>query len=494
MAGPRLAMRGIGKAFPGVQALADVDFTLWGGEVVGLVGENGAGKSTLLKILGGVHRPDRGVIELDGVPCSLASPRASRAAGIALIHQELSLCDNLTVAAALFLGDELRRGPFLRRAAMRAQTQRWCERLGLGADPDTRVADLRPGAQQLLEIARALRTGSRVLVMDEPTSSLSAAEVERLFEVLAELRARDVGIVYVSHRLAEVQRVCDRVVGMRDGRNSGQLAREEMTPERLVGLMVGRSLARQPRTPHAAGSAVLTVRGLGTTAFPGRCNDLVLRAGEVVALAGLGGSGRSELLRALAGIDRRTCGTVELDGAALRPGRVRDAITQGLVLVPEDRKQQGLLLSMSVSANLSLPTIGARGAWLDRRYEAATWPRCRDELGIRAGSGDVAVGTLSGGNQQKVVLGKWLLAGPKVLLLDEPTRGVDVGARAEIHRRLHDLAGTGVAVLFASSELDEVQALADRVLVLCRGAIAGELPAAAADERSILALATGVVR
>ncbi|MBL8736990.1 MAG: sugar ABC transporter ATP-binding protein [Planctomycetes bacterium] len=494
MASPRLAMRGIGKAFPGVQALADVDFELSGGQVVGLVGENGAGKSTLLKILGGVHQPDRGVIELDGVPCALASPRASRAAGIALIHQELSLCDNLTVSAALFLGGELRRGPFLRRAAMRAETQRWCDRLGLAVDPDTRVAELRPGAQQMLEIARALRTGSRVLVMDEPTSSLSAAEVERLFLVLAELREGGVGIVYVSHRLAEVQRTCDRVVGLRDGRNSGELARDELTAERLVGLMVGRSVARQPRRPHAPGPVVLTVRGLGTSAFPGRRSDLVLRAGEVVALAGLGGSGRSELLRALAGIDRRTAGTVEVAGVGLRSGRVREAIANGLVLVPEDRKQQGLVLSMSAAANLSLPTIGVRGAWLDRGYETTSWTRCRDELGIRAGSGDVAVGTLSGGNQQKVVLGKWLLAGPKVLLLDEPTRGVDVGARAELHRKLHELAGTGVAVLFASSELDEVRALADRVLVLCSGAIVGELPGVAADERSILALLTGVVR
>lgn len=494
MAGPRLAMRGIGKAFPGVQALADVDFTLAGGEVVGLVGENGAGKSTLLKILGGVHRPDRGVIELDGVPCSLATPRAARAAGIATIHQELSLCDNLTVEAALFLGDELRRGPFLRRAAMRAETRRWCDRLGLVVDPDTQVAELRPGAQQQLEIARALRRGSRVLVMDEPTSSLSAAEVERLFEVLAELRRSGVGIVYVSHRLAEVQRICDRVVGLRDGRNSGELARDAITPERLVGLMVGRSLSREPRRPHVPGAVVLTVRGLGTKAFPGRRSDFVLRRGEVVALAGLGGSGRSELLRALAGVDRFPHGTVEIDGIALRGGRVREAIAHGLVLVPEDRKQQGLVLSMPVTANLSLPTIGARGAWLDRRYDASTWPSCRDELGVRAASGDVAVGTLSGGNQQKVVLGKWLLAGPKVLLLDEPTRGVDVGARTEIHQRLHDLAGTGVAVLFASSELDEVRALADRVLVLCGGAVVGELPGSAADERSILALATGVVR
>jgi ribose transport system ATP-binding protein len=494
MNGPLLQLRGIGKAFPGVRALHGVDFTVQAGEVVGLVGENGAGKSTLLKILAGVHQPDAGTIELAGAVCTFRSPRAARDAGIALIHQELALCDNLTVAAALFLGDELRTGPFLRHAAMRAEAAQWCQRLGLAVSPEALVASLRPGQQQLLEIARALRARARVLIMDEPTSSLTDAEAERLFAVVDELRASGVGIVYVSHRLGEVQRLCDRVVGLRDGQNSGELARDQLSPQRLVGLMIGRELSGERRAAHATGDVVLQVQDLVTAAFPAHAVSLSLRAGEIVGIAGLLGSGRSELLRALAGVDRPLRGTVQVAGRVLAPGSLRDAVAAGLVLLPEDRKHQGLVLSSSVAQNLSLPTLASRGVFVDRAYEAALCQRSIDELGIAASSGDVAVGTLSGGNQQKVVLGKWLAASPRVLLLDEPTRGVDVGARAEIHRRLHELAGRGAAVLFVSSELDEVRTLADRVLVLHEGALAGELSGERADERSIMALATGTER
>jgi ribose transport system ATP-binding protein len=494
MTAPLLQLRGIGKAFPGVRALHGVDFTVHAGEVVGLVGENGAGKSTLLKILAGVHQPDAGAIELGGAPCTFRSPRAARDAGIALIHQELALCDNLTVAAALFLGDELRTGPFLRHAAMRAEAVQWCQRLGLAVAPDALVASLRPGQQQLLEIARALRARARVLIMDEPTSSLTDAEAERLFAVVDELRAAGVGIVYVSHRLGEVQRLCDRVVGLRDGQNSGELARAQLSPQQLVGLMIGRALRGERRVAHAPGDVVLRVQELSTAAFPQHAVSLSLRAGEIVGIAGLLASGRSELLRALAGVDRPLRGTVHVGERALAPGSLRAAVAAGLVLLPEDRKHQGLVLSSSVAQNLSLPTLAARGVFVDRAYEAALCQRSIAELAIAVSSGDVAVGTLSGGNQQKVVLGKWLAAAPRVLLLDEPTRGVDVGARAEIHQRLHELAGRGAAVLFVSSELDEVRTLADRVLVLHEGALAGELAGEWADERSIMALATGTER
>jgi ribose transport system ATP-binding protein len=377
---------------------------------------------------------------------------------------------------------------------MRAEAAQWCQRLGLAVAPDELVASLRPGQQQLLEIARALRARARVLIMDEPTSSLTDAEAERLFAVVDELRASGVGIVYVSHRLGEVQRLCDRVVGLRDGQNSGELARDQLSPQRLVGLMIGRELSGERRAAHATGDVVLQVQELATAAFPAHAVSLSLRAGEIVGIAGLLGSGRSELLRALAGVDRPLRGTVQVAGRVLAPGSLRDAVAAGLVLLPEDRKHQGLVLSSSVAQNLSLPTLASRGVFVDRAYEAALCQRSIDELGIAASSGDVAVGTLSGGNQQKVVLGKWLAASPRVLLLDEPTRGVDVGARAEIHRRLHELAGRGAAVLFVSSELDEVRTLADRVLVLHEGALAGELSGERADERSIMALATGTER
>ncbi len=493
MKGPLLQLRGIGKTFPGVRALAGVDFVLRRGEVVGLIGENGAGKSTLLKLLAGVHQPDGGEILLDGVRRVLPSPRAARDAGIALIHQEPSLCDNLTVAEALFLGDELRAGPLLRRAAMREQAAQWCRRLALAAAPDTIVAALRAGQRQLLEIARALRASARVLIMDEPTSSLTDVDAQRLFAVIDELRTAGAGIVYVSHRLGEVQALADRVVGLRDGRVSGELRRAEVTPERLVGLMVGRVLSGGRRSPHAPGDAALTVRSLRTRAFPHDAIDLDVRAGEIVAVAGLLGSGRSELLRAIAGIDAPVAGDVRVAGRVLRSGDVRAAIAAGLVLLPEDRQRQGLVLSMCVAHNLSLPTLRLRGVLVDGAFEDELCARSIAELAIATAGGAAAAATLSGGNQQKVVLGKWLAAQPRVLLLDEPTRGVDVGARAEIHERLHRLAGTGIAVLLVSSELDEVLALADRVLVLHEGHLAGQVVGAQLGERAIMALATGVL-
>jgi ribose transport system ATP-binding protein len=491
MPAPLLEVRGVSKAFPGVQALSAVDFTLQAGEVVALIGENGAGKSTLMKVLAGVHRPDAGALWLDGQPLELRGPADALSRGIALIHQELSLCDNLTVAGALFLGAELRRGPFLREAAMANETRRWLLRLGLELAPHTLVAALSPGQKQLLEIARALRAEARVLIMDEPTSSLTQVEAERLFAVVRELRGAGVGIVYISHRLGEVTALADRVVGLRDGRNSGELSGRDATHERMVALMVGRALSGSRRAAHAPGAVVLQVEGLRTQAFPQQSVSFAVREREVVGIAGLLGAGRSELLRALFGVDRRLAGEVTVGGAPLVGSGPAEAVARGLVLAPEDRKQQGLVLGLSVGHNLSLPTLQRRGVFVDRRYEQELSARCIDELGIAtAGPGQIA-GTLSGGNQQKVVLGKWLAAGPKVLLLDEPTRGVDVGARAEIYARLHELAGAGLAVVFVSSELEEVLALADRALVLHQGALAGELPRERLTEENVMMLATG---
>ncbi len=491
MTAPLLELRGISKAFPGVQALGDVVLTLRAGEVVALIGENGAGKSTLMKVLAGVHRPDAGALLLDGVAVTFTSPRAALQAGVALIHQELNLCDNLTVAGAVFLGRELRRGPWLRQRAMDRDAAAALARVGLTIEPRTPVARLSPGHRQLVEIARALHGKARILIMDEPTSSLTTAEAERLFAVVRELRAAGQGVIYISHRLGEVQALADRVVTLRDGRNAGELGGAEATHERMVAMMVGRELSGERRQAHRPGPVLLTARGVTTAAWPTAAVDFELRAGEVVGIAGLLGAGRSELLRALFGADRALAGAIECGGVPLRGHGPAAAIAAGLVLVPEDRKLQGLILAMNVRENLSLPTLHRRGVWIDRGYERQLGTEQIAALGIATTSGEQRVDALSGGNQQKVVLGKWLAAAPQVLLLDEPTRGIDVGARAEIYARLHALAQQGLAILFVSSELAEVLALADRVLVMHEGRIAGALDRAALTEAAILSLATG---
>ncbi|MCR9245388.1 MAG: sugar ABC transporter ATP-binding protein [bacterium] len=481
------------KAFPGVVALEDVEFAVDAGEVVALIGENGAGKSTLMKVLAGVHRPDVGEVRLDSKPVTFHRPADALRQGIALIHQELELCENLTVAGALFLGAELRRGPFLRSREMAVRAREVTARLGLDVDPDRLVETLAPGQQQLLEIARALRADARVLIMDEPTSSLTQRETERLLAVVDELRAAGVAIVYISHRLGEVQQIADRVVALRDGKNSGSCAGSDASHDRLVAMMVGREVGSSDRQPHEPGDVALAVRGLATTAYPAHAIDFTVRRGEIVGIAGLLGAGRTEVLRALFGADPRAAGVVEVAGVALDREGPEAAIAAGLALVPEDRKREGLVLPMTVAQNVALPTLRRRGRWLDRAYERDLTDRAIGELGIATAGGSQVAGTLSGGNQQKIVLAKWLAADPVVLLLDEPTRGVDVGARAEIHDRLHELAGDGLAVLFVSSEMEEILTLADRALVMHEGRLAGELGRDELSEAAILRLAVGSV-
>jgi ribose transport system ATP-binding protein len=489
---PLLAVHGICKSFPGVQVLRDVAFEIHSGEVVALVGENGAGKSTLMKILGGVHRQDQGRVTMSHEEVEFADPAAALRHGVALIYQELDLCDNLSVEGVLFLGRELVRGPFLDRAAMRRGAEQALQRVGLDVDPATPVECLTTGQQQLVLIARALREHARVLIMDEPTSSLTMQEVERLFVLVRELKAQGVGIVYISHRLAEVEVLADRVVGLRDGQVSGELRRDQIGHDAMVALMVGRQLLASERTGHTAGADVLVVDKLATAAFEQAESSFVVRQCEIVGLAGLLGSGRSELLRAVCGADRRRRGRIEVDGQALGDHDPREAAAAGLVLVPEDRKLQGLLLDWSVEYNLSLPTLASRGRWLDRHYERDLVARSVAELSIATPSAEQLVSALSGGNQQKVVIGKWLAARPKVLVLDEPTRGVDVGARAEIYRRMDELAGSGMAVLFASSDLEEILAISDRVLVLREGGVVGELLRGELSEEAVMRLATGL--
>ena len=495
LAPPLLEVRGLCKEFPGVRALRDVELALARGEILALVGENGAGKSTLLKILAGIHPPDAGELRIDGRPVSFSGPRAAADAGVALIHQELCLATNLDAAGNVYLGREPARAGRLDRAAMRRGAGDLLRSIGAGFGPDAATADLSVGQQQLIEIAKALAIDARVVIMDEPTSSLTSREAEELFRVVRELASRGVGIVYVSHRLGEVRALADRVVVLRDGRNAGELAGESIEHDALVRLMVGRDVevrARRARTvaPGAAGRG-LSVRGLATAAHPSCRIDLEVDAGEIVGLAGLVGAGRTELLRAIFGVERPLAGEVRVAGQRVPPDP-RAAIAAGLALVPEDRKGLGLFLDWGVVENVSLAVLsrlGARGR-LERAAEAELARGLAERLRLKAAPGQ-PVGLLSGGNQQKVVLGKWLASAPRVLLLDEPTRGIDVGARAEIYQALERLAAEGVAILFVSSEMEEVLTLADRVLVLHEGALAGALARDELGEEAVMDLATG---
>jgi len=494
-----LEVRDIRKHFPGVQALDGVGFDLSSGEVVAIVGENGAGKSTLMKILAGVQPPDSGQILLDGQPVRFTAVADALRQGISLIHQELNLADNLSVAANLFLGREhLWGGPlrFRQDRRMEQESVALLARLGLSCRPDTPVKRLAVGQRQLIEIARALSLRVRILIMDEPTSSLTQSETDRLFEVVDRLRAEGVAVLYISHRLAEVQRLADRVVVLRDGRNAGNLHKAEISHANLVRLMVGREPSQffqKQQVPPRAGPPRLEVRELRYAGGPATPVSLQVRGGEIVGLSGLVGAGRTELAEALFGIRHVIGGAVLLDGQPVHIRHPREAIEAGLLLVPEDRRAHGLVLESSVQHNIGLPNLD-RLSWLRLvavgREADLTRTMCQ-RLGVRTPSLRQTVGLLSGGNQQKVVLGKWLARRPRVLLLDEPTRGIDVGAKSEIYALMEELAREGVAILMISSDLEEILGMSDRVLVLHQGRLAGTLDRAGLSEEAIMHLATG---
>jgi ribose transport system ATP-binding protein len=491
---PLLEVRGLTKSFPGVRALRGVALTVYGGEVVACIGENGAGKSTLMKILAGIQPPDAGEVLIDGVSSRVVSVEDALSRGISLIHQELNLADNLSVAANIFLGREPRTAGFVRGRQVERDARRFIEMVGLRVSPGRKVSLLSVGQQQMVEIAKALSTNARLLIMDEPTSSLSTHETEQLFKVVKDLRARGVSVLYISHRLGEVKELADRVVVLRDGQNAGELSRAAISHDRMVRMMVGRELSQfYPHTPRTPGDVVLDVRGLRTPSFPAHEITFSLRAGEVVGLAGLVGAGRTELLRTLFGVDRPVGGSIEVAGKPVTLRSPADAIAAGVALVPEDRKQQGLILEMAVRENMSLPRLrrDAVAGWLNRKAERILCREMIDALHVRTPSDRQVVQFLSGGNQQKVVLGKWLSMRPKVLLLDEPTRGVDVGAKAEIYALMEKLAEQGVAILFASSEMEEVLGMSDRTLVMHEGRLTGELPRAKLSEEAVMTLATG---
>ena len=488
-------MKNISKRFPGVLALDSVDLDLYEGEVLGLVGENGAGKSTLIRILGGIYPADQGEIILDGVPVSIETVQDALRRGISIIHQELNLAGNLDVASNIFLGREPSALAFrvIRRSRLYNEAARLAATVGVARPLTTPVDELATGEQQLVEIAKALSMSARILVLDEPTSSLSLAETERLFSVIADLKAQGVSMIYISHRLAEVQRICDRVIVLRDGKRVGDLMRSEATRDAMVRLMVGRDISRFfPETgDRRATEPALSVESLtrrGSTAT----YSFTVRSGEILGLAGLVGAGRTELVRCIFGIDPPTSGRIRVNGREARIGRPADAIRSGIGLVPEDRKQLGLLLEMAVKENISLPGISAyRPLLLDRRREQQVAREQVRALSVKTPSLEQEVQYLSGGNQQKVALAKWLALSPKVLILDEPTRGIDVGSKSEIYRLIRDLANAGVAVIMISSEMEEIIGLADRVLVMHEGRITGEPDRAEATEEKIMDLATG---
>ncbi len=491
-----LELEGVGKSFPGVRALDGVSMSLVAGEVLGLVGENGAGKSTLGRILAGIQAPDDGVIRMNGREVSFTTVRSALDAGFVLIHQELNLADNLDAAANVLLGRELKGGALpggIDFEAERAEAAKWMAAVGLDADPSTLVSDLPIGQRQLIEVAKALSVDARVLIMDEPTSSLTEPEVERLFEVVKSVAERGVSVIYISHRLREIEALCDRVAVLRDGELVGELAGGEITRAKLIPLMVGREITSlRTGAPNEPGELVLETKGFGGAVHPGPGVTLSVRAGEIVGLAGLVGSGRSELLEALFGV-APSRGEAKVSGRALEAGDPRAAIDAGLALVPEDRKEQGLVMEMGVRENTTLATIerDASGGFLDSAREDERTSEAIASLSIKTPSADQEVRLLSGGNQQKVVIGRWLATNPKVLLMDEPTRGVDVGAKQEIYRLIEALAADGMGVLFASSEMEEVLGLADRVLVMHEGRLQGEVSGEEMTEEAVMHLATG---
>ena len=496
---PLLEVRGIRKQFPGVLALDGVSARVQRGEVLAVVGENGAGKSTLMKIMAGVYTLDEGTLLIEGREVRFRNVSEALKAGICLIHQELNLAENLGVAANIFLGREhTSLGPlrWLNRSTMAEEAIGLMRRVGLPAHfVQMPVSELAPGQKQLVEIARALSLNAKLIIMDEPTSSLTQGETDRLYEVIGDLKSAGVGVVYISHRLAEVKRVADRVTVLRDGRNAGELDRDSISHDNLVKMMVGRDLKQlYPRTHRTeAVKPRLEVRHLryrGGTAAP---ISFTIGAGEVVGMAGLVGAGRTELAEAIFGMRSIVEGELVLDGKALKIDRPKKAIDAGILLVPEDRRLHGLVLEESVGFNLSLPNLDRLSVLrlVQQARERALGKEMVDRLRVKTPGLGQTVGLLSGGNQQKVVLGKWLARDPKILILDEPTRGVDVGARSEIYAIIDQLAASGVGIWMISSDLEEVLGMSDRVLVLHEGHLAGELARSDLSEEAVMRLATG---
>jgi ribose transport system ATP-binding protein len=498
---PILKMEGVSKRFPGVVALDRVSLTVGSAEIVALIGENGAGKSTLMKILGGVTARDAGTVEIDDKPVEISSPREASALGIEFIHQELSVLDNLDVAANIFLRREPTKGGLLKlidRKRIYRESDEILRKLGLNLPSRTPLVQLSLAQQQLVEIARALSAGARIIIMDEPTSSLTLTETRRLLEIVRDLKAHNVSIIYISHRMHEVEQIADRAVVLRDGKNAGEIAGAEITRERMVRMMVGRDLKDFFKGARGDGGAEdggegFEVRRLRTLRYPQHIISFTVAKGEVLGVAGLVGAGRSEMAKAIFGVDEAIEAQVVLNGQGLKIKNPQNAITHGIYLVPEDRRQCGLIVDFNVRENISLPNLEsyASGKIINRSKETNAAKDACKAINIKTPSTEMRAANLSGGNQQKVALARWLSFSPRVLIFDEPTRGIDVGAKAEIYELIRKLAANGVSVIVISSEMEEVLGISDRIAVMHEGRLTGVLERSQFSEEAVMRLATG---
>ena len=492
---PILEMRKISKRFPGVVALDAVDLSVHPGEVVALAGENGAGKSTLMKILGGVYHPEGGTISVNGAETTIRSVADATAKHIGFVHQELNVLDNLTVAENVFLGREPRKfGVLIDRTKLNSDTEIYLKRLGLDVPGRKPLRELSIAQQQMVEIAKALSQTARILIMDEPTSSLTLTETERLLDVIKDLRKQGVSVIYISHRLGEIKQIADRVVVLRDGKNAGILERDEINHDNIVKLMVGRDLERfhKPSVSYVK-ERCAEINDLRTSRYPASSVSFDVRKGEVLGFAGLVGAGRSEAAQAIFGVDPSVSAKISLDGLRVNIRSARDAINNGIYLVPEDRRIAGLIGDMPIRENITLPALArysSRGI-VSRSRESKRATEMCEKLNVKAPSTETKAASLSGGNQQKVVLAKWLSLNPRLLIFDEPTRGIDVGAKAEIYELMRDLAASGVAIIMISSDMEEVLSESDRIAVMHEGRITGIVDRADASEETIMKLAVG---
>jgi ribose transport system ATP-binding protein len=483
----------INKYFPGVKALDDVMFNLKAGEVMALLGENGAGKSTLMKILSGIHSKDSGEIKIFGELVDELNPKKAQELGIAIIHQELNLCSHLSVAENIFLGREKTHSGILSNKYMNNETEKILKRLNIDLDPTTIVADLAVSKQQMVEISKALSTNAKILIMDEPTSALTSSEVEELFKIIHKLKAEGCGIIYISHRLEELQHIVDRVTIMRDSKYITSMNYSDTSMSEIISNMVGREIKEKfPRVTCQRGSKILEIKKLNAGRMV-RDVSFDLFEGEIVGIAGLMGAGRTETTRAIFGVDPIESGEIYLDGKQVIINKPKDAIRNGIVLAPEDRKKDGLCTKLGVKENISLPNLDLlcnKIGMVDKKKEKSMVQKAINDLKIKLSNPDVEAGTLSGGNQQKVVVAKWLARNSRVVIFDEPTRGIDIAAKLEIYNLMNELKQQGIGVLFVSSEMPEVLGISDRILVMCDGRVTAEIPTEDATQDLILEYAT----